>query len=329
MSVRIALLLGDPGGIGPELAAKLVAQEGLSTQAAILVIGDAEVYRKGAEIAGVEPITRIVENLADAEMEAGNPLLLDFRPCGDDPYVLREAAEVNGSYVLESLKKAVQLSREEKVDGICFAPLNKQAMHMAGSPFQDELHFFAHELRYTGYLCELNTFDRLWTTRVTSHIPLGEVSGQISQERVLQSVDMADLTLRAAGYERPRIAVAALNPHAGDGGLFGREEIDIIAPAVEQARKKGLTVAGPFPSDTVFIKAREGEFDVVVTMYHDQGQIAMKLMGFEKGVTVQGGLPIPITTPAHGTAFDITGQGIANVEAIRQAFYLACKMAER
>lgn len=326
MTVRIALLLGDPAGIGPELAAKLVAQEGSSTQAAILLIGDAEVYSKGAEVAGVEPITRIVEDFSAAEMEPGNPLLLDFRPCGNTPYAIGEANSVNGAYVLETLKKALQLAREGKVDCICFAPLNKQAMHMGGSPFKDELHFFAHELNYTGFLCELNTFDRLWTTRVTSHIPLGEVSGQISQERVLQSVDMADRTLRAAGYERPRIAVAALNPHAGDGGLFGREEIDIIAPAVEKARKSGLAVEGPFPSDTVFIKARNGEFDVVVTMYHDQGQIAMKLMGFEKGVTVQGGLPIPITTPAHGTAFDITGKGSANVEATRQAFYLACKM---
>jgi 4-hydroxythreonine-4-phosphate dehydrogenase len=125
----------------------------------------------------------------------------------------------------------------------------------------------------------------------------------------------------------PRLAVAALNPHGGEGGLFGREEIDAIAPAIQQARLDGIDAQGPFPADTIFLRARAGTFDAVVSMYHDQGQIAMKLMGFERGVTVQGGLPIPITTPAHGTAFDIAGRGVANPEALRQAFLLACRMA--
>ena len=148
----------------------------------------------------------------------------------------------------------------------------------------------------------------------------------ISQERIIASIKLLDGCLKQAAIETPRIGVAALNPHGGDGGNFGREEIDIIAPAVNHARAKGLQVDGPFPSDTIFLKGLAGEYDAIVTMYHDQGQIAMKLTGFDRGVTVFGGVPIPITTPAHGTAFDIMGKGTANVSAMRHAFDLACRM---
>ena len=132
--------------------------------------------------------------------------------------------------------------------------------------------------------------------------------------------------MRLAGFEHPRMAVAALNPHGGEGGTCGREEIEIIAPAVNQAQRDGYPVAGPFPADTLFLKARDGQFEGIVTMYYDQGQIALKLLGFEKGVTIHGGLPIPITTPAHGTAYDIAGQNKANPEATVQAFLTACRM---
>jgi 4-hydroxythreonine-4-phosphate dehydrogenase len=145
---------------------------------------------------------------------------------------------------------------------------------------------------------------------------------------VLQATRLADRTLRAAGNAHPRIAVAGLNPHAGDGGVFGREEIEVIAPAVERARAEQIAAAGPYPADTVFVRARGGEFDAVVTMYHDQGQIAMKLMGFERGITILAGLPVPITTPAHGSAFDIAGKGAARVDALREAYATACRMAQ-
>ena len=165
------------------------------------------------------------------------------------------------------------------------------------------------------------------TTRVTSHIGLKDVAGNISQEAVLKAVNLAHGALVKSGRAQPKIAVAALNPHAGDNGKFGREEIDILAPAVQTAQLQQMDVSGPWPSDTVFLKAKRGEVDAVVTMYHDQGQIAIKLMGFDRGVTVVGGLPIPVTTPAHGTAFDIAGKNKANVGAIRQAFDLLVRMA--
>jgi Pyridoxal phosphate biosynthetic protein PdxA len=159
----------------------------------------------------------------------------------------------------------------------------------------------------------------LATTRVTSHVPLRAVADLITEDRVLDAIRLAHETLRAGGNPRPRIGVAGLNPHAGDGGIFGREEIEVIGPAVARARAQQIAADGPYPSDTVFLRARDRAFDAVVTTYHDQGQIAMKLMGFERGITIAAGLPVPVTTPAHGTAFDIAGRGIARVDAVREA----------
>jgi 4-hydroxythreonine-4-phosphate dehydrogenase len=164
---------------------------------------------------------------------------------------------------------------------------------------------------------------------VTSHVPLKDVSALLTREGVADGVALLTRGLRSAGLATPRIAVCGLNPHNGDGGAFGREEIDVIAPGVELARSQGYPADGPFPADTIFVRAtrKDGQgYDGVLTMYHDQGQIAMKLMGFDRGVTVPGGLPIPIATPAHGTAYDIAGRGVANTGAMRNAFALACKM---
>jgi 4-hydroxythreonine-4-phosphate dehydrogenase len=185
----------------------------------------------------------------------------------------------------------------------------------------------ARYLGFEGYHGELNVLGDLMTTRVTSHIGIRDVADSISGEGVRNAIGLAEETLRRAGKARPRIAVAALNPHAGDNGKFGREEIDILEPEIRAAQERQMDVSGPWPSDTVFLKATRGEVDAVVTMYHDQGQIAIKLLGFERGVTVAGGLPIPVATPAHGTAFDIAGKNRANVGATRAAFDLLVRMA--
>ncbi len=170
--------------------------------------------------------------------------------------------------------------------------------------------------------------DRLWNARVTSHVPLRAVADLLSPERIVARLQLTDATMRAAGVASPRIAVAALNPHAGEGGAFGTEDDAVIAPAVAEAKARGLDVQGPFPSDTVFLRARDGQFDAVLTMYHDQGQIAIKLLGFESGVTLLGGLRVPITTPAHGTAYDIAGAGKANLAPLSNAVFLAFSLAE-
>lgn len=167
----------------------------------------------------------------------------------------------------------------------------------------------------------------LWNARVTSHVPLKDVAALLTKERILENLRLTNTALRASGLAHPRIAVAALNPHAGDGGNFGREEIDIIAPAVEAARQEKIGCDGPFPADTVFVRARRGDFHAVLTMFHDQGQIAMKLIGFDAGVTLMGGFPFPICTAAHGTAYDIAGRGVANPGAMRNALLLAARMA--
>ena len=213
--------------------------------------------------------------------------------------------------------------------GILFAPSNKTSLHLAGLGHEDELQYVKARLGLTTRASELNTMDGIWSARVTSHIPLSEVANTIDEDNIVEAIAMTHRELQRFGLARPRISVAALNPHAGDGGNFGREEIDIIRPTVEKAAARQINVDGPSPSDTVFLKAKAGEIDAVVTMYHDQGQIALKLMGFDRGVTVLGGLPVPIATPAHGTAFDIVGTGRADMGATNAAFDVACRMALR
>ena len=220
----------------------------------------------------------------------------------------------------------MDFAKDGIVDAVVFAPFNKQAMHFAGLGHDDELHYMATRLKVNNYISELNTFDGMWTSRVTSHIALKDVAERINEHSIGEAVRLIHGVLCNSGIASPKISMAALNPHAGDGGNFGREEIDVIFPAVQSLQSEGLPVDGPWPSDTVFLKAIAKEIDAVVTMYHDQGQIALKLLGFSRGVTVQGGIPFPVTTPAHGTAFDIAGQGKANLGATRAAFDLACKM---
>ena len=182
----------------------------------------------------------------------------------------------------------------------------------------------------TGYFCEFNTLGELWTSRISSHVPLKDVAGYLSVERIEQAAELIYRSLLANGVAEPKVAIAAFNPHGGDGGVCGREEVEIIEPAVKALQARSWPTAspfhGPFPADTIFLKAQAGEYQAIVTMYHDQGQIAIKLLGFSRGVTVQGGLPIPITTPAHGTAYDISGQGKASAEAMWQAFRIASRM---
>jgi 4-hydroxythreonine-4-phosphate dehydrogenase len=323
---RLALTLGDPAGIGPELIAKLLARSDV-IQCDVVLVGDAWLWEEGQAIAGVSVATHAVSSFDEVRTIIGGPPL--FLPVesirrGEAPRSTVSAAA--GASVLKVLGMCLDAASMGLVDAMCFAPLNKRSMIMSGMKFSDELHFFADRLKVNSSVCEFNTLGELWTSRISSHVPLKDVALYLTRERIVDSIGLLYGALQSAGFEHPRLAVAALNPHAGEGGAFGREEIDIIAPAVIEAKAKGYPVAGPFPADTIFIKARDGEYDGVVTMYHDQGQIALKLMGFERGVTIEGGLPIPITTPAHGTAFDIAGQNKANVEATVQAFRVACRM---
>lgn len=328
----VALTLGDPAGIGAELIAKLLAKPEAAALANIVLIGDRWLWDEGQRIAGTSVATDEVNSLAEVRgrASAARPAFLAVHSV--DPALVQrgQAAAPGGRSVLEVLDRCMDATLAGEVDAICFAPLNKHAMKIGGLRHEDELHHFAEHLGVTGYFCEFNTLGELWTSRISSHVPLKDVAGYLSVERIEQAAELIYRSLLANGVAQPRIAVAAFNPHGGDGGLCGREEIDIIVPAVRRLQARDWPTEspfhGPFPADTIFLKAQAGDYQAVVTMYHDQGQIAIKLMGFSRGVTVQGGLPIPITTPAHGTAYDIVGLGKANVEATWQAFRIASRM---
>jgi len=327
---RIAAVLGDPAGIGPEVIAKLLATPGVTEAADILLIADRDEFEEGMRIAGCPIRYAVASDPRHPAFTAGVPLLYDYRGASSGPFERGVATAKGGRYSLDTLTAALDLTRQGITGAIVFGPLNKHSLHQAGMGSSDELHWFAERLRHDGPVCEFNVMDGLWTSRVTSHVALREVPALVTREGVLQAIMLIHAALARSGCARPRIAVCGLNPHNGDHGSFGREEIDIIAPAVEQARAAlGPEIAGPFAADTIFLKVQgeRREYDAIVTMYHDQGQIAMKLMGFWRGVTVQGGLPLPILTPAHGTAFDIAGQGGAHAGATVAAFRLACRMA--
>ncbi|UHL63213.1 4-hydroxythreonine-4-phosphate dehydrogenase PdxA [Paralcaligenes sp. KSB-10] len=325
----IALTLGDPAGIGPELIAKLLNDPANLQQGNIVLIGDPWLWEAGQKAAGVAVATQAIASLADARGAAGDkPLFVAVDSVAPGQVRQGQAAASGGASVLKILNLCMDAVMAGQIDAICFAPLNKHAMKQSGMKFEDELHHFANYLKVDTYFCEFNTLDGLWTSRVSSHVPLKDATSLLSKERIEDASRLIYDSLKAAGIAQPRVAVSALNPHGGDGGSCGREEIDIIEPAVRSLQQQGYPVEGPFPADTIFIKARDGKYDAIVTMYHDQGQIAIKLLGFEKGVTVQGGLPIPITTPAHGTAYDIAGKNLANVNAMRNAYLIACRMGE-
>jgi 4-hydroxythreonine-4-phosphate dehydrogenase len=325
MRPKLAIVPGDPSGIGPELVAKLLAEDGVRDAADIVLVGDGHLWQRGADQAGgsIELNTIAEDEIAGFEGLAH----LDLHTIEPKNVEVAQVTVAGGTTSLRCLDKALDLAQAGLIDGVMFAPFNKAAMTSAGLNAEDEHRYMARYLGFTDYHSEINVLDDLMTTRVTSHIGLKDVAANIDGPAIERAIELAHATLARSGNTRPHVAVAALNPHAGDNGKFGREEIDIIEPVVKACQSRQMNVTGPWPSDTVFLKAKRGEVDAVVTMYHDQGQIAIKLMGFERGVTVAGGLPIPIATPAHGTAFDIAGQGIANVGATRQAFDLLVRMA--
>ncbi|MCK6263717.1 4-hydroxythreonine-4-phosphate dehydrogenase PdxA [Vibrio sp. ZSDE26] len=323
----IALVLGDPSGIGPEVAAKVLNQPSSRKLSNILIIADEYELRKGMDIAQVSFEYDVVERFEDANFESGKPVLLKFTSSHATPIEYGVATEQGGTYVLEALKIAVDLTLAHKTHGICFAPLNKQAMHLAGLQHRDELSWFAELTGFKGFGCEVNVVDDIWAGRVTSHIPFKNVVDNLTVDTVLETIELMNNTLKSAGFDEPKIAVQALNPHGGEGGLFGDEEIVTISPAIEKAKQKGIQACGPFPGDTTMWAVEKQNLNAIVSMYHDQGAIALKMMGFDRGVTVQGGIPIPIATANHGSAFDIYGKNIASIPAMENALKLTVKMA--
>lgn len=323
----IGLMLGDVTGIGPEISARLLASGKLDGLARVAVIGDARVLALGMRDAGVDFAWSAHRRIEDVTWPRDDVALVDLQNVDPAQFSRGESSAESGRLNGETLKFMIELALAGKLDGICFAPLNKGALNQGGWKFKDEHQMFASLTGHEGFFGEMNVIKEFSTFRVTSHVALREAVTMIEPKRIESAIRLADDMLRAAGHAAPRIGVAALNPHNGENGLFGDEEIRIIRPTVDALKTAGVNCTGPIPSDTIFLKALKGEFDGVVMMYHDQGQIATKLLGFNKGVTVTAGLKTVFTTPAHGTAYDIVGQGKADPGALEHAFTLAARMA--
>ncbi|MDE9621684.1 PdxA family dehydrogenase [Citrobacter portucalensis] len=324
----LGIFLGEAAGIGPELVAKVIADGTAYQYCKPIIIGDARVLALGQKIAGVSFPWETITDPSQANWDNGAVPLIDLKNYDPTDLVMGTIDTVSGHATGESLIICMELLKSAKIDGFVFAPLNKEAFKKGGWHIEDEHYLFAEQLgcldRPRGLL---NVLDDLWVFRVTGHVPFRDIVKYITPENVGRSVQLCYDTLRMAGYDNPRIAVAALNPHAGDGGTCGTEEIDVLIPVIEEYRAKGMDIYGPVPGDTLFIHAFNHEYDAVVTLFHDQGQIATKLHSFDVGVTVAGGLPYAITTPEHGTAFDIAGKGIAKTLATERAIAVAANMA--
>lgn len=323
-SLPVGFTMGDAAGIGPEIIVKTFAS-GLRGPA--IVYGDVGVMQNTVLQLGYEQQLR-VEIISEPEACPDDPAIIPvlnrWQPLSENLTMGQAHAEAGrGAY--EYLCHAIDDAMAQRILAIVTAPLNKRAMQLGGVGYPGHTEILAERSGTSRYAMMLAN-PELRVLLVTIHIPLTEVPSSITFEAELDTIRLADLACRQAGLQTPRIAVAGLNPHAGEDGRFGREEIDIIAPAIEAAQAEGLNVHGPLPGDTVFMRARMGEFDIVVAQYHDQGLIPVKYLGVEQGVNVTVGLPFIRTSVDHGTAFSIAGQGIADPASLRTAYETALAM---
>ena len=319
-----AILLGDPSGVGPELACRLL-NDSIIKEANIIVIGEKSILEDGERVSKVKTNLTTVKNFEEINFNEGSGFFIDLTNGKNRTYKKKEACAESGASVLEALEYALNLANQKKINAINFAPMNKTSLILGGCKYNDEHEFMSEKLGVKDFTCEFNVVDNFWTARVTSHIPIREVADQITKENILKPIKLIDKTLRMNGFKNPRVAVQALNPHAE----FGTEEKDHIIPAIEEAKKLGINAGGPLPCDTSFITAfKNKNYDCIIGMYHDALQCGLKAFGFDRGVTVSGGLTIPVTTPAHGTAFDITETNTANLEPTLNSFKIALQMCK-
>jgi 4-hydroxythreonine-4-phosphate dehydrogenase len=321
----IAVTMGDPAGIGPEIVAKMFADPGFRDQNRALVVGDPAILERAARLLELPLRVNEIEGPEEATFE---PDTVDVLAVGglleDLPFGALDARA--GDAAFRYLERATELANAGRVGAIATAPLNKEAMHLAGHKYPGHTEILAELTGTKDYAMMLVT-EELNVIHVSTHVALREAIERVRPERELAVIRLAHDALRKLGVEKPRVAVAGLNPHAGESGLFGTEDAEQIAPAVEAAKEEGIDATGPWPPDTVMMRARRGDFDIVVVQYHDQGHIPVKLMGFDTGVNVTVGLPFFRTSVDHGTAFDIAGTGKAEHASMQAALDLARKLA--
>lgn len=326
MTKIIAVTMGDPAGIGPEIIIKALAEGELSGTQAV-VVGCAATLRRILAL-GVTPAAelRIIDNVSQAHFAPGVINVLDEPLANPAALIPGKVQKEAGDLAYRCVKRATELAMAGEVHAIATAPLNKEALHSAGHIYPGHTELLAKLTHSRDYAMVLYT-DKLKVIHVSTHIALRKFLDTLSHERVETVIQMADTFLRRVGYDNPRIAVAGVNPHAGENGLFGDEEIKIVGPSVEKMKAKGINVTGPCPPDTVFLQTYEGMYDMVVAMYHDQGHIPLKLMGFYDGVNITAGLPFIRTSADHGTAFDIAWTGKAKSESMAISIQLAVQLA--
>ncbi|PTA92703.1 4-phospho-D-threonate 3-dehydrogenase [Kosakonia sp. H7A] len=325
MTNIIVVTMGDPAGIGPEIIIKSLV-EGELSGAPVVVVGCARTFQRILAM-NITPRAelKVIDRIADARFAPGVINVID-EPLEDadalQPGVVQAQA---GDLAYRCIKRATSLAMNGEVKAIATAPLNKEALHLAGHHYPGHTELLAHLTGSKDYAMVLYT-DKLKVIHITTHIALRKFLDTLNQDRVKTVIRVADTFLKRVGYDNPRIAVAGVNPHAGENGLFGDEEINIVGPAVEAMKAEGLNVTGPCPPDTVFMQCHEGMYDMVVAMYHDQGHIPLKLLGFYDGVNITAGLPFIRTSADHGTAFDIAWRGKAKAESMAVSIQLAMQI---
>jgi len=323
---RIAITMGDPAGIGPEIIVKALPGEDISQVCRAFVLGDVGLLKAASEDIGARSF-HVMENPGDISEKPG---MIDVLPLSNLEGTLTpgKPTREGGTAMMDYILKAVELASKGQVSAMVTCPISKELMNQAGYEFEGHTELIAHLTHTKDYVMML-AGERLRVALVTIHCPLRDVAEKINKKLIVKTVTITCRALeKDFAIKNPRVAVAALNPHAGESGLFGREDREIIQPAVEEARKEGLSVEGPFPADTVFYHAVQGRFDAVVAMYHDQGLIPLKLLHFSDAVNLTLGLPIVRTSVDHGTAYDIAGRGIADPSSLVAAIKMAAGIAE-
>jgi 4-hydroxythreonine-4-phosphate dehydrogenase len=320
---RLAITMGDPGGVGPEIIVKCLRDDTVRSACSPVVIADPEVMEEALALLPPADRSTFVTARGDADPRRGRFEMVPVRSAS--PLAKNEPTAGGGSVSLACVKKAVEMASSREVEGIVTAPISKEAWKMAGAAWPGHTELLA-ELSGTRDYAMMLVGGPLRVILVTIHVRLKDVPGSVTKEHVLKTIRLAGLAAESLGIPRPSIAVAGLNPHAGEGGIFGDEEVREILPAVEEARRQGIPVTGPLPPDTVFYKAYNGEFQIVVCMYHDQGLIPLKMLAFDSGVNMTVGLPFVRTSPDHGTAYDIAWTGKASASSMREAIMLASRL---
>ena len=324
----VAVTMGDAAGIGPEVIVKALINNEVQNISRSIVIGDARIMKSALKFAKGEPLEiNAVKDIADAKFTRGVIDVYDLENLEPSKVKIGQVSAACGKAAVEYLEKAIKLAMGKEVAAIATAPINKEAIHKAGYKFHGHTELLAKRTG-TKHYAMMFVSNPFWVMLVTTHLPLNKVSRNITKKNVLRTIKLANEFLYKIRGKKPKIGVAGLNPHAGEGGIFGKEEKTAIKPAVDEAIKLGINVKGPISPDGIFYLANVGMFDIVIAMYHDQGLIPLKLLSFNRSVNVTVGLPIIRTSVDHGTGFDIAGKGWANPTSLIEAIKVAAHFSK-